>query len=153
MDMHWTPEPNKQDLERECRVSKLLTLEISSSRHPRTKVVVRNISPHGLGARSDIDLVQCEHVTVHLPNAEDMGAIVRWVKKGTFGLALDGRIEPDMLQPRSHGSMHLDTRDAPTGFQRLEHKGSTERSGFQRSHRDQVLHGGGIGTTSHWISD
>lgn len=148
MDMHWTPPAaTTGDNERETRVSKLLTLELSSPRHSRTKIVVRNISPHGIGARSDLDVMQCEHVTLHLPDGTDCGAIVRWVKNGTFGLSLDDRIEPGMFKSGANGVAHIVPCDAELGFQRLAHTGSSSRSGFQRSHREQVL------DSSHWTTD
>lgn len=157
MDMHWQP-PAAQtgDQARESRVSKLLTFEISSPRHARTKVVVRNLSPHGVGVRSEIDVIACEHLTLHLPGGQDLNAIVRWTKKGTFGLSLDERIEPEMLQPASHGVAQLTPADAQLGFQRLRHEGTTERSGFQRTHKQQVLNGSQSGVNpfaSHWTSD
>lgn len=147
MDMHWTPPAAKSEDEREIRVSKLLTLEISSARHPRAKIVVRNLSPHGMGVRSDLEVLPCEHVTLYLPNGTEVGGIVRWVRKGTFGLSLDDRIEPDMLQPNTMGSGQITPCDSEIGFQRLQHTGTTVRSGFQRSHREQVLN------NSRWIND
>jgi hypothetical protein len=155
MDMHWTPPAAKSEDEREIRVSKLLTLEISSARHPRTKIVVRNLSPHGMGVRSDLAVLPCEHVTLYLPNGTEVGGIVRWVRKGTFGLSLDDRIEPDMLQPKTIGSGHITPSDEQIGFHRLQHTGTTVRSGFHRSPRDEVLHNrnGGQAGASHWIND
>ena len=148
MSMNWPPpDPAKADTERETRVSKLLTLEVSNSFGDRQKIVVRNLSPHGIGARSDLVVIACERLTLHMPNGQDIGATVRWVGKGTFGLALDERIEPDMLKPQGVATPGgLQPRDAELGFQRLLHTGSTQRAGFQRTHRDTVLN------TSSWIA-
>ena len=146
--MSWSPSRPDNDTAREPRVSKLVSLELSSDRHERTKFVVRNMSPHGLGARGDIDLLPCERVTVHLPDNRTIGATVRWVKKGTFGLSLDDRIDAQGVQPKAKASTGLVTRDTETGFQRLRHNAHTApRSGFQRSHRDEVLR------TSDWTTD
>ncbi|MEQ1509571.1 MAG: hypothetical protein ABL909_04115 [Sphingopyxis sp.] len=147
MTMHWNNGPDTANTARETRVSKLLSIEISSARHSRSKIVIRNLSPHGIGARSDLDVIACEHVTVHMPNDVDIGAIVRWVKNGAFGLSLDERIEPDMLNPANPCRTQLTTSDSSIGFQRIQHEGSVSRSGFQRSHRQQVLN------NSRWLND
>ena len=147
MDMSWKPHVTDNDTAREPRVSKLVSLEISSDRHERTKIVVRNMSPHGLGARAEIDLLPCERVTVHMLDGSSVGATVRWVKKGTFGLSLDDRVDAASIQPKAKASGALVTRDAELGFQRMRHNAVTSRSGFQRSHRDEVLR------TSDWTTD
>lgn len=148
MSMNWPPQvDHSNDLARESRVAKLLTLEVSNMHGQRQKIVVRNLSPHGIGARSDLPVLQCERLLVHLPNGQEIGATVRWVGKGTFGLSLDERIEPAMLNPKSIGpAAVLTPRDSDVGFHRLLHKGSTARAGFQRTHRDDVLH------TSQWTA-
>lgn len=140
MDMSWSPPRPDKDTAREPRVSKLVSFELSSERHQRAKFVVRNMSPHGLGARGDIDLLPCERVIIHLPDDRSIGATVRWVKKGTFGLALDERIDAQAVQPKAKASPGLVTRDSDNGFHRLRHNADiAPRSGFQRSHRDEVL--------------
>ena len=145
MDMSWkTPLLPADESAREVRVSKLVALELSSSRYNRVKIVIRNLSPHGLGARADIELLPCEQVMVHLPDGRDVGAIVRWVKKNTFGLSLAERIEPEQLQPRPVAGAAIVPRDADLGFNRLRHTATSSRSGFQRTHRDEVLQ------SSHW---
>ncbi|QJQ32414.1 hypothetical protein GV829_08080 [Sphingomonas lacunae] len=138
--MSWTPSRPDNDTAREPRVSKLVSLELSSDRHQRTKIVVRNLSPHGIGARGEIDLLPCERVTLHLPGDRCVAATVRWVRKGTFGLSLDERIDATAVQPTAKASAGLITRDAEVGFHRLRHNtDAAPRSGFQRSHRDEVL--------------
>lgn len=145
MDMSWkTPSLPADESAREVRVSKLVSLELSSARYKRVKIVIRNLSPHGLGARADIELLPCEQVMVHLPDGRDVGAIVRWVKKSTFGLSLEERIEPEQLQARAASSAAIVPKDADLGFNRYRHTASSSRSGFQRTHRDEVLR------TSNW---
>lgn len=145
MDMSWKPSPPPADGSvREIRVSKLVALELSSARYKRVRIVIRNLSPHGLGARADIELLPCEQVVVHLADGREVGAIVRWVKKNTFGLSLAERIEPEQLQPRAAPSAAIVPRDAELGFNRLRHTATSSRSGFQRTHRDEVLQ------SSHW---
>lgn len=148
MTQNWHPDGSKPgDNARESRVSKLLSLEVSNSHGQRFKIVVRNLSPHGIGARSDMPALECERLTVHLPDGTDIGATVRWVRKGTLGLSLDERIEPERFKVSQLASgAGLTTRDSFNEFERLRHKGSTVRAGFQRNHRDEVLN------TSHWAA-
>lgn len=133
---------------REPRMAKLLAVELSSEQLAPTRVVVRNLSPYGLGARGELDLLPMERVTVHLPDGRAVPALVRWVRKGAFGLSLEERIDPAMLQTgRAASPADLTTRDAKVDFRiarpAIEHK----RSGFQRSHRDEILSG------SDWSRD
>jgi hypothetical protein len=133
--------------DRETRTSKLLSVDISSARFARTRVVVRNLSSYGLGARSEIDLLPTEQITVHLPNGHDVAAIVRWVRRGTFGLSLGERIDPATLQTRNALDRPITTRDAKPGFEPFRVQAATQqRTGFQRSHRDEVL-------SSSWRND
>lgn len=145
--MNWTPPAPETDTQaRESRVAKLLPIEVTLGSGQRVRVVVRNVSPHGIGARGECDLVPCERLTVHTPDGRDIPATVRWVRKGTFGLYLDEPISPDILQVRSVQSTIV-PRDAQLGFSPLKHVGTTARSGFQRTHRDQVL------ANSSWMQD
>jgi PilZ domain len=148
MDMSWPPAPPPTDgSARENRVSKLVALELSSARYKRVRIVIRNLSPHGLGARADIELLPCEQVMVHLPDGRDVGAIVRWVRKNTFGLSLEERIEPEQLQPRPGTGAAIVPKDAELGFNRYRHTATSSRSGFQRTHRDEVLR------SSNWLGE
>ncbi len=142
-----TIEVKSDEAVREPRMAKLVAIDVSSSRHQRTRIVVRNLSPHGLGARGEIDLLPCEHVVIHLPDGSEMGAIVRWVRKNSFGLSLDDRIDAAALRGKSSASSHLITRDAQVDFHRMQHKGTFARSGFNRSHREEVLR------NSDWIGE
>lgn len=139
--MTWTPAdvtPDSSD--REPRMSKLVSIEISSERQPRTRVVVRNLSAHGIGARGDCNILPCERVTVHLPDGRMVAATVRWVRKGTFGLSLDERIEPGAVQSKAGGRLaDIVPKDAEAGFERYRHYASQSRTGFSRSHREEVL--------------
>lgn len=140
MSMNWTIAPTQgDDSERETRTAKLISLEISGAQRRRTKIVVRNLSPHGIGGRGDIDLLPCERVIVHLPDGRDVEAIVRWVRKNSFGLSLDERIDAVALKTRTAKPSAIVPRDAAVGFQAFKHNGSSARSGFKRSHRDEVL--------------
>ncbi len=123
---------------REPRVAKLVALEISCVGGRRTKVVVRNLSPYGMGIRADIELLPCENVVVHLPGGRDVAAIIRWARKKSFGLSLEERIEPAMLKPGAADGPIV-TKDAGPGFHRMKHQPTTARSGFRRTHRDEVL--------------
>ena len=139
MDMSWKTTTPPDESAREPRVSKLMSVDISSARQPRTRIVVRNLSPHGIGCRGECDILPCERITVHLHDGREVGATVRWVRKGTFGLSLDERIDPAALHINTSATGAITPRDADLGFHRLRHQGSQSRTGFQRSHRDEVL--------------
>lgn len=141
MTMNWNPDSHEQDAAaREPRTSKLLAVELSSDRNPPARVVIRNLSSHGVGARGDIDLLPCERVTLHLPDGAQIGGTVRWVRKGTFGIALDERLPTEFLQAKAKSSAEIVTRDTVVGFQPVKHTVEhAGRSGFQRTHRDEVL--------------
>ncbi len=139
MTTNWQIDSAPATMARETRTSKLLSVDISCARFGRKRVVVRNLSFYGIGARGDIDLLPTEHVIVHLPDGRDIEAIVRWVRKGAFGLSLHERINPTELQTRNSVDQPLTTRDAETGFQPFKVTATAQRTGFQRSHRDEVL--------------
>ena len=135
----------KTDVEsREPRVSQLVSIGLSSAKHKNVRVVVRNLSPHGIGARGDVELSLCERITVHFSDGRDVGGIVRWLRKNTFGLLLDEEIDPTILQPRAPAVGAIVPRDANLGFQRMRHQPSAGRTGFQRTHRDPAF------CTSNW---
>lgn len=149
MTMEWTPPAAKPTGPRADRKSQLVPLEIGSDRFGRTRVVVRNLSPYGLGVRGDVELIACERVIVYLPDGRQVGATVRWVRKNTFGLALDEAINPATLQPRPASKpADLMTRDEQRGFVALQVNANVHRPGFIRSHRDEILDG-----ASHWVRD
>jgi hypothetical protein len=150
MTMDWNPNKDPSaEAQRPVRVSKLLPLEIGTERLGRVTVVVRNISPYGLGVRSEVELLACERVTVFLPGDEQVGATVRWVRKGMFGLALDEAINPAALRAKAASLNDITTKDAQIGFVPLHIKTATQqRPGFQRSNRDNILNG-----HSHWVGD
>ncbi|MCU0729552.1 MAG: PilZ domain-containing protein [Sphingopyxis sp.] len=133
-----TPPVHSSDA-REQRSSKLVALEISTAKAQRVRVAVRNVSAHGIGIRGDIDLMACERVLVHLADGTDVAGTVRWARKSMFGIALDQRIDPAMVQPRKTPNAGLVARDSDVGFTPFKVSQNTTRSGFQRSHRDEVL--------------
>lgn len=148
MTMDWNPSA-KPSGPRADRKSQLVPLAISSERNRRSRVVVRNLSPYGLGIRGDVELLACERLVVHLPDGRDVGATVRWARKNTFGLALDEPINPVTLQPKAAESPgELTTRDDKAGFVPFHVKAATQRPGFVRSQRDQIFDG-----SSHWTRD
>ena len=141
--MSWDPAREAHDRsEREPRVAKLVAVEISSDRLARVRVIVRNLSAHGIGARGECNVLPCERVTVHFPDGSAVGATVRWVRKGSFGVALDERIEPSAVQTKAAAG-RLVPRDAEVTFERYRHYSTASRAGFSRSHRDEVLKVGG----------
>lgn len=139
--MSWNPTSDLQDSSaREPRTSKLVAVELSSDRHPPTRIVIRNLSSHGVGARGELDLLPCERVMLHLPGDAKIAGTIRWARKGTFGIALDERLPAEFLQAKAKSATEIVTRDATAGFQPIRHNvTSTGRSGFARSHRDEVL--------------
>ncbi len=149
MTIDWKPSAAKSSGPRADRKSQLVPIEIASDRVGRTKVIVRNLSPYGLGVRGDIELLACERLTIYLPEGRTIGATVRWARKNTFGLALDEAINPASLQPKSVSNpTELTTRDDGARFIPVVVHATTQRPGFVRSHRDQILDG-----SSHWTRD
>ena len=62
-----------------------------------TRVVaatVVNLSPHGLMARTDVDVAVGEWLTVTLPVIGTVAAAVRWSLGGRIGCQLEHAIEP-----------------------------------------------------------
>jgi hypothetical protein len=141
MTMNWIPESADHDAAaREPRTAKLVAVEMSSDRHPPTRIVIRNLSSHGIGARGELDLLPCERVSLHLPGGVQIAGTVRWVRKGTFGIALDERLPGEFLQAKAGSPSEIVARDAQVGFQPIRHNvEKSGRSGFQRTHRDEVL--------------
>lgn len=149
MTMEWTPPAAKPAGPRADRKSQLVPIEIASDRMQRTRVVVRNLSPYGLGVRGDVELIACERLTVFLPDGREIGATVRWARKNTFGLALDEPINPAALQPKAVSKpTELTTREGNAPFIPIQVASTSQRPGFIRSHRDQILDG-----ASHWTRD
>lgn len=120
-------------------------------KHDRVRVVVRNISSHGLGLKGELDLIACERMVLHLPDGREVNGTVRWVRKGGFGIYLDEQIDPSDFQVRGDGSPNaINPRDAQMGFQVMRRPGAnTGRTGFQRTHRDEVLKD----LSSSWTGD
>ena len=150
MTAHWNSNEasGSSEVAREGRTSKLVAIELSSPRHARQRVVIRNLSRYGIGLRGELDLLVCERVVLHLPGNREVGATVRWARKGTFGLSLDEAIDPSELQAKVASDGHLTTRDAQQGFVPFKPQMYNKSQGFLRTHRDQVLDG-----TSHWVED
>lgn len=149
MTIDWNPSAAKAAGPRADRKSQLVPVEIASDRVKRTKVIVRNMSPFGLGVRGEIELLACERLVIYLPDGREVGATVRWARKNTFGLALDEAINPAALQPKvADRPTELTTRDDLAGFIPVQVQASTQRPGFVRSPRDQIFDG-----ASHWTRD
>ena len=149
MTIAWNSPAERTIDVRADRKSQLIPIEIASDRVTRTKVVIRNMSTYGLGVRGDIELLACERVKVFLPGGREIGATVRWARKNTYGLALDEAINPALLQPKPVSRpSEIVTRDDNPGFRPLVVKATTQRPGFVRSNRDEILH-----SASRWTSD
>jgi hypothetical protein len=149
MTMDWNPAAAKSSGPRADRKSQLVPVEIASDRLGKVRVVVRNVSPFGLGVRGEVELLACERVVVHLPDGRKIGATVRWARQNTFGLALDEAINPVALQPKAVSKpTELTTKEDKGSFVPLQVNANPHRPGFVRSHRDQILDG-----ASHWIRD
>ncbi len=141
MSNNWPPrEIEIDDHAREPRTSKLVSLELTGAGNRRVKFVVRNMSSHGVSGRGEVDLLPCERVRVHMADGRDIAGTVRWVKQNTFGIALDEKVI-DAARPVAPGakSAAIVPRDAALGFQPLRHTATANRSGFQRTHREEVL--------------
>lgn len=113
---------------RDPRTSRLLTAQIMSPRLGSAKIVVRNISASGLGAKCDVLLYKGEEVAVLLANVGAIDATVVWVKDRVFGLHFDERIDPALaLAPPSERVVQ--PYEVPSYFRP---ETSTYRPGFKR---------------------
>lgn len=57
--------------------------------HRRVPVIVVNLSPHGLMARTDAEIAVGEWITIALPAVGTVGAVVRWSLGGRIGCQLE----------------------------------------------------------------
>ena len=79
---------------RETRSSRFFAATMEAPGLPPQQIAVRNVSPHGLGARADHPPALGAIVVIHLAGVGDVEGEVRWVTGTRFGVRLDGSIEP-----------------------------------------------------------
>ena len=79
---------------RESRSSRFFAATMEAPGLPPQQIAVRNVSPHGLGARAELVPEMGAMVTINLAGVGDVVGDVRWVTGNRFGVKLDGTIEP-----------------------------------------------------------
>ena len=84
---------------RESRLRRLLHATLSSVRTGDIEIVVRSVSPRGLGASTKAQPPRTgDAVTMQLPGDFVLSGIVRWVSGNAFGIALDFEFDPAVLE-------------------------------------------------------
>lgn len=83
--------------ERESRSGRIFQAVIANARIGSQRATIRNISVHGLGGRSPVNLEVGERVTVTIEGTGRIEASVRWVNGDRFGVQLDRAIDPARL--------------------------------------------------------
>jgi len=78
------------------RAGRLFNASIFCERRGEMPIMVRNISPSGLGARGVSGLERGERITVRLNN-ELIGAEVCWSHRNQFGVRLDTQVDPSLF--------------------------------------------------------
>ena len=67
---------------------------------PAEAVLITDLSAHGCRLRGDsIGVTKSEPVQLWLGDAGPIGAKLKWVKKGSLGLAFEAPLGEDVLQP------------------------------------------------------
>lgn len=79
---------------RETRSSRFFAATMEAPGLPPQQIAVRNVSPHGLGARAETPPALGAIVIINLSGVGDVEGEVRWVTGNRFGVKLDGSIEP-----------------------------------------------------------
>ena len=83
---------------RDLRQLRLIRASFFSSRLGNRDIVIRNISPRGIGAvTKDLPPLAGERVTVSLPVDYDANGTVTWVNGKSFGITLDCEISLQVL--------------------------------------------------------
>lgn len=93
-------EPDRRDLHnhREPRERRLIRGEMETDRLPRHNILIRNISPRGLGAscRGLPPMVE-ETASIRLPDGQVITGMVRWVREQEFGVRFDRPVNLDAV--------------------------------------------------------
>ncbi len=92
---------------RDTRQPRIVSARLVRRGGDQQDIVIRNISPTGLGARTKAAApARGEQVTVILPGDQILTGTVRWFTRNAFGLELDTPLSPaaltEALQHKAH---------------------------------------------------
>lgn len=83
---------------RQPRERGLVRARVAVDRIPIQEIIIRNVSPQGIGAASrGAPLIMGERATVLFPDGRQVTGEVRWVNGPSFGLKLDHELDPQVL--------------------------------------------------------
>ena len=81
--------PSDGEQNRDPRSRRLIKATLRSPRFDSTSATIRDISNHGMGGKSPIELVAGEEITISAGRCTSHPATVRWYRNGNFGLFLE----------------------------------------------------------------
>lgn len=79
--------------DREPRSRRLIKAVIESPRFGKIAATIRDLSNHGMGGKTQGQLVAGEEITISAGRSAGYPATVRWFRDGNFGLYLDDPID------------------------------------------------------------
>ncbi|MBB5686842.1 PilZ domain-containing protein [Sphingobium boeckii] len=99
---------------------------------PPQQIAVRNVSPHGLGARAEVPPPLGMIVKINLSGVGDVEGEVRWVTGNRFGVKLDGSIDTSKFNFSGRSWEEVTPRYDPGDVaDRFKPMSSTWRPGFR----------------------
>ncbi|WP_238564946.1 PilZ domain-containing protein [Sphingobium bisphenolivorans] len=73
-------------------------------RHGLIDILVRDVSERGMGGKCEAPLMVGESVTLHLPDSPAVQGKIAWAKGQSFGVELEGEIDPEAVKSRAERS-------------------------------------------------
>lgn len=117
---------------REVRSSRFFAATLKVPDRPEQQIAVRNVSPHGLGARAETPPAMGAIVIVNLAGVGDVEGEVRWVTGNRFGVKLDGSIDTSKFNFSGRSWEDVTPRSDSDGVaDRFKPESSTWRPGFR----------------------
>ena len=87
--------PQQERSNRSSRIIRAVLVAPDGSEHD---LLIRNVSHHGLGAKTTTILVQAgERLVMRLPNIGEVTGAVRWTRGEALGIQTDEAIDIDLL--------------------------------------------------------
>ena len=84
---------------RELRITSISVAQMRGAYTPSQRIVIRNLSAGGLGARAQIQPPGVgETVIITIERLGDLKAVVKWVRGDKFGLTLSSRLTAAELE-------------------------------------------------------
>ena len=83
---------------REARQRRLIRAQMCSDRLPQQDIIIRNLSPRGIGGASrGLPPMQDEKVAVLLPDGQNITGWISWIDGQSFGIKLDRDLDLQSL--------------------------------------------------------